>query len=110
MEELAPKAGAAMREFRACMKAKCGGSIATAWRNHFDVGKSGNCDKDHFKKACEEVGFTGDVEKLFQWLDYDGGGSISLREIDQRPTRPLSTATTSWASTSTPPTLRTGRR
>merc|ERR1719387_1504101 len=72
-----------MADFRTAMKqAGEGGSTIKAWKKHFDSDRSGQCPKEDFVKACEAIGFAGNAEKVFTWLDYDYSGNVSLEEID----------------------------
>jgi Ca2+-binding EF-hand superfamily protein len=82
LEELEPVAAAMMTEFREAMKQVGQGSMIKAWKQHFDPDRSGQCPKEDFVKACEAIGFSGNAEKVFSWLDYDHSGNVSLEEID----------------------------
>eukprot|EP00747_Dinoflagellata_sp_TGD_P056952 gnl/TRDRNA2_/TRDRNA2_150371_c0_seq1.p1 gnl/TRDRNA2_/TRDRNA2_150371_c0~~gnl/TRDRNA2_/TRDRNA2_150371_c0_seq1.p1 ORF type:complete len:264 (-),score=52.22 gnl/TRDRNA2_/TRDRNA2_150371_c0_seq1:104-862(-) len=58
------------------------GSIIAAWDEALDVDGSGTLDYKEFVAACRTVGFKGSLKKIYSDLDKDGGGSISIHELD----------------------------
>jgi len=59
------------------------GNYVRAWRQGLDRDGSGVLDESELKKACSDVGFAGSKKELWECLDQDGGGSVSLKEIDE---------------------------
>merc|ERR1719446_296917 len=47
-----------------------------------DPDHSGQCDRDEFLKACEELDVQ-DGDQIFEWMDADESGFVTLEEIDQ---------------------------
>jgi hypothetical protein len=58
------------------------GSIVKAWSEALDKNGDNELDYKEFSRACHEIGFTGSLKALFQELDGDGTGVISLTELD----------------------------
>merc|ERR1719181_1296094 len=70
--------------FLQCLKDKHGGSLVKAWKQSLDTDKSGLVSKEEFIAAMEKLEWEGDAARLFKLYDIDGGGSISLEEIDEK--------------------------
>merc|ERR1719191_699984 len=60
------------------------GSVVKAWRKALDSDGNGILSFGEFATACRTVGYLGNVKKLWADLDTDGGGSISLKELDPK--------------------------
>merc|ERR1719453_275076 len=58
------------------------GTITAAWRNGLDQSGNGKLSFTEFSKACRDMGFLGDVQKIFKELDDDDSGIITFDEID----------------------------
>jgi len=71
-----------MESFTECLIAKHG-SIARAWRDGLDKKKSGQISKEQFVEAMKAMEFQASAEKVFEYLDADHSGFISLDEIDE---------------------------
>ena len=57
------------------------GSIINAWK-HLDDDNNGRLSYAEFCKACREVGYFTNVRKLWNSLDDDKTGFITLNELD----------------------------
>jgi Ca2+-binding EF-hand superfamily protein len=82
LAEFCPDIAELMQNFYACLKGKHEGSLVKAWAQSMDPDKSGKCNKDEFLAAMEKVGFTGDANRVYNLLDFDHSGHITLEELD----------------------------
>jgi Ca2+-binding EF-hand superfamily protein len=57
------------------------GNILRAWKEVLDVDGIGHLCFTTFCKACRDTGYNGNIKKLWNQLDYDGSGFISIDEI-----------------------------
>ena len=83
IDELAPKEGKMLLDFKSLLKAKFG-SILRAWVEGLDTDRSGTLTTEEFLTNCAAIGFEGDAAKIFQWLDFDYSGNLSLEELDEK--------------------------
>lgn len=67
------------------------GSIPRAWRVHFDPGCNGKLNKAAFFEAARKVGYMDSLSTLWNELDQDKSGFISMDELDLEAHRLLST-------------------
>mmetsp|Transcript_6319 Transcript_6319/g.15743 ORF Transcript_6319/g.15743 Transcript_6319/m.15743 type:complete len:249 (+) Transcript_6319:19-765(+) len=58
------------------------GSVYTAWNEALDKDGSGQLSYPEFVAACREVGFSGSLKRVYQELDKDNSGVISINELD----------------------------
>ncbi|CAJ1362303.1 unnamed protein product [Effrenium voratum] len=59
-------------------------SLLRAWFDHFDDDRNGFLDeKDEFFAACDEITSHSDPQQLWEHLDSDKTGYVSLREISE---------------------------
>lgn len=58
------------------------GSVVAAWDQALDKDGSGQLDYKEFTAACRELGLKGSMRSVFAELDKDGGGLISINELD----------------------------
>jgi len=58
------------------------GSVTAAWRNGLDSNGNGKLSFLEFSKACRDMGFLGNVQKIFKELDNDDSGIITFDEVD----------------------------
>jgi hypothetical protein len=58
------------------------GSPARAWRLHLDSDGNGRLSAAEFFAAVRGLGFSGNLKQLWDELDENGSGMISLQEID----------------------------
>eukprot|EP00930_Biecheleria_cincta_P057802 TRINITY_DN4367_c0_g1_i1.p1 TRINITY_DN4367_c0_g1~~TRINITY_DN4367_c0_g1_i1.p1 ORF type:complete len:1457 (+),score=324.91 TRINITY_DN4367_c0_g1_i1:89-4372(+) len=65
------------------------GSVAAAWRIGLDRDANGKVSFGELLQSCRELGFTGNVRKLWMELDVDKGGFISLSELDAEAAKDL---------------------
>lgn len=70
------------KAFRKCL-IRTYGNYVKAWRQGLDRDGNGILDENELKKACADIGYAGERKKLWEQLDNDGSGEVSLREIDQ---------------------------
>jgi len=76
--------GAALKDdFKAYLKNKFG-SYIRAWRRCLDQDGSMSVQKHELFKACQDMGWQGDVRLLWKALDKDGSGVTSIEELDPR--------------------------
>ena len=47
-----------------------------------DPGKANRCPKEVFMKVCKDIGCEQYSKKLFNWMDFNHSGDITLEEID----------------------------
>lgn len=60
------------------------GSVAAAWRVSLDPDGNGQISFGEFNHRCRQMGFTGNLRKLWGELDTEKTGFISLKEIDPK--------------------------
>merc|ERR1719421_582537 len=90
LDEIAPVQGKMMIEFKRRLKAAHGGSMARAWKESLDITKAGRVSKEHFIDVCIELGIPHkEAKKVFEWVDYDYSGFITLDEIDAEAQRQI---------------------
>lgn len=82
------------------------GSVAAAWRVSLDPDGNGQISFGEFNHRCRQMGFTGNLRKLWGELDTEKTGFISLKEIDPKAVRrPIKSLKTSgpfaWTNTAT---------
>jgi hypothetical protein len=58
------------------------GNVPRAWRFHLDRDGSGKLSRNEFFIAARDLSYKGDLKNLWAELDADGGGMISLEELD----------------------------
>lgn len=59
------------------------GNILRAWRQCLDRDGNGTLDFKEFLKACADVGYAGSRRELWNDLDADSNGGVSLKELDK---------------------------
>lgn len=59
------------------------GLTLKAWFRFFDKNDDGLITFDEFCRGMQEMGFPGDIIKLWREMDADGSGGLTLDEIDQ---------------------------
>jgi len=74
--------GQKKREFKSLLL-KSYSNYVRAWRFGLDRDHNGKLDYDEFKKACQDVGYPGSRKPLWNELDQNASGWVSLSEIDQ---------------------------
>jgi len=60
------------------------GSVTAAWRYGLDVENTGRLSFVDFSKGCREVGFVGNIKRVFQEMDDDDSGIITFNELDPK--------------------------
>jgi len=68
-------------EFKEVLQHKFG-TIARAWRMAFDEDDNGLIDAREFVSACRQISFVGNMRSLWNNLDIDQSGFITLAELD----------------------------
>lgn len=58
------------------------GCALLAWLHHFDKNSDGKIDYEEFRCALTEMEFHGDIQNLFNEIDCDSSGVLTLSEID----------------------------
>eukprot|EP00930_Biecheleria_cincta_P033132 TRINITY_DN22945_c0_g1_i1.p1 TRINITY_DN22945_c0_g1~~TRINITY_DN22945_c0_g1_i1.p1 ORF type:complete len:1131 (+),score=224.92 TRINITY_DN22945_c0_g1_i1:60-3395(+) len=59
-------------------------TVTAAWRYGLDVTGQGRLSFVDFSKGCREVGFAGNVKRVFKQLDDDDSGLITFNELDPK--------------------------
>lgn len=67
-----------------------------AWRQAFDTDDSNVISWLEFRRACDKLGFLGDVAGAWRHLDQDASGLISMKEFDP-PSAELLMSFKNWA-------------
>lgn len=70
-----------LAEFRVMLEKRFGNYVR-AWRQALDTDRSGRITYIEFCKACREMGVPGSLKRLWQEIDDNNSGSISIDEID----------------------------
>lgn len=58
------------------------GTYVRAWRIGLDRDHNGRLDREELTKACQDIGYPGSRQELWDMLDDNGSGEISLGEVD----------------------------
>merc|ERR1719247_964784 len=58
------------------------GTVVRGWRQGLDVSGDGKLSFTEFCTACRNIGYNGDVKGLWNKMDDDGSGVVSLEELD----------------------------
>lgn len=58
------------------------GSLYAGWRKGLDQDQNGLVTKDDFAKGCRAIGFMGNANSLWKFLDEDSDGIVTLKELD----------------------------
>merc|ERR1719478_157376 len=74
-------AGEGVAGFKKILKRRYG-SMYRAWRQGLDTSGDGKLSFTEFTDACRAIGYAGVVRKLWDELDDDASGVISLAELD----------------------------
>ncbi|CAE7836211.1 unnamed protein product [Symbiodinium sp. CCMP2592] len=61
---------------------ECCGSVLRAWAHVFDSNNDQRISRVEFQNGMRKLGYMGDCYKLFNLLDKDASGEITLEEID----------------------------
>mmetsp|Transcript_42927 Transcript_42927/g.121375 ORF Transcript_42927/g.121375 Transcript_42927/m.121375 type:complete len:676 (+) Transcript_42927:114-2141(+) len=81
-KELRDNAGQARKLFKQLLiNSYC--NFLRAWRQGLDHDHNGVLDYSEFKRACTDIGYPGPRRVLWNELDGNGNGSVSLMEIDE---------------------------
>merc|ERR1719399_2318827 len=70
-----------LKAFKNLLKTKYG-SMLVAWRRALDVSGDGKLSFVEFTSACRAIGYAGSIQKLWEQLDDDNSGVITLAELD----------------------------
>lgn len=71
LDEVDPNLAILLEQFAQRLTARCG-TADIAWKEHFNKQGFGRCPAERFFKACERLGFRGDVGSVYNALDVDG--------------------------------------
>jgi len=72
LKDIDPEVSAAVKQFIRCAEAKYV-SLEKAWAKAFNVSKRIVVGQDEFVKGCEDIGYKGDAEKLFEIMRPESG-------------------------------------
>merc|ERR1719353_465222 len=81
-DRFAPEDAKELNAFRECLLGKYP-SVARAWREGLDTKKTGRLGKDEFVAAVGALGFAGNAARVYELLDSDNSGFVSLEEVDE---------------------------
>merc|ERR1719409_113170 len=73
-------AGGDLNTLKKVLMHKCG-NLYRAWREVLDVSDRGKISFVGFANACREIGFQGEIRKIWKTLDTDGGGTVGFAEF-----------------------------
>jgi len=59
------------------------GNFVRAWREGLDTDRNGRLDYEEFRTCCADIGYPGPRKEVWDLLDVDGSGMVSLGEIDR---------------------------
>jgi len=59
------------------------GNFVRAWREGLDTDKNGRLDYEEFRTCCQDIGYPGPRKEVWDLLDVDGSGMVSLGEVDR---------------------------
>ena len=79
----------ALHSFLAFLRQRHGGCLFRAWRSELDREGELLVRRKDLWKACSELGWYGDVAALWQVLDGEEGGSVSLEDLATAEARDL---------------------
>mmetsp|Transcript_39537 Transcript_39537/g.93030 ORF Transcript_39537/g.93030 Transcript_39537/m.93030 type:complete len:478 (-) Transcript_39537:126-1559(-) len=80
------KIGIAAKETFKRLLQRSYGNFVRAWRRGLDFDGNGRLDKSEFARACDDIGYVGDREELWEQLDVNSSGFVVLGEIDRATT------------------------
>lgn len=81
LAEWAPEAAALILGCKELLRSKYG-NVLKGWIAAIDVEKSISVGKEKFVAALNKLGFQGNAGRLFDILDVNGSGTVSLDELD----------------------------
>eukprot|EP00927_Polykrikos_kofoidii_P071746 TRINITY_DN67977_c0_g1_i1.p1 TRINITY_DN67977_c0_g1~~TRINITY_DN67977_c0_g1_i1.p1 ORF type:complete len:609 (+),score=96.80 TRINITY_DN67977_c0_g1_i1:158-1984(+) len=67
------------------------GNYVRAWREGLDRDHNGVMDYEEFRTACADVGYPGPRKELWNCLDNNASGGVSLLELDENTSKMLRT-------------------
>merc|ERR1719284_1475099 len=70
-------------QFQKYLRRMCG-NLVRAWRLKLDLDGNGVITYNEFGPAVRSLGYEGSIKELWQALDEDDGGAITLNELDHR--------------------------
>jgi len=82
VQRAAQKGPSPKQQFKALLMSSYG-TIVRAWREGLDTDRNGILDWKEFQRACADVGYPGSRRALWNELDVDRSGGVSLKEIDE---------------------------
>lgn len=80
LDQLLSEIKLSIKEFVDFCERTFGEDLMYAW-HALDADKSGEIDEDEWKQACQECGFFGLTEPIFNFLDLDDEGTVSPEEF-----------------------------
>jgi Ca2+-binding EF-hand superfamily protein len=66
------------------------GTVATAWRVALDKNDNGKLSHAEYITVCRDIGFSGNLKKVWKELDTDRDGFITLQDIDPEAHKAIS--------------------
>ena len=85
LQDIAPEEGKLMESFRSALLELHGGSYIRAWKETLDTNKSGHVSCEQIQEVMRSINFPQprkDAKKIFEFLDYDHSGFLTLEELD----------------------------
>jgi len=74
LDEVDPNLSVLLEQFSNQLVHRCG-TADGAWKEHFNKQGFGRCPAERFFRACERLGFRGDVGSVYNALDVDGAST-----------------------------------
>merc|ERR1719326_67857 len=59
------------------------GNYVRAWREGLDFDKNGRLDFEEFRRCCSDIGYPGPRREVWEQLDVNDTGEVTLGEIDE---------------------------
>eukprot|EP00931_Biecheleriopsis_adriatica_P056035 TRINITY_DN33211_c0_g1_i1.p1 TRINITY_DN33211_c0_g1~~TRINITY_DN33211_c0_g1_i1.p1 ORF type:complete len:748 (-),score=149.21 TRINITY_DN33211_c0_g1_i1:24-2267(-) len=71
-----------LRDFNRMLRRRFHGSLVRGWRNIVFPSDAMLLQRGQFLKACADIGWKQDVKAMWDYIDKDGSGSVTLDEVD----------------------------
>jgi len=79
--DLDPEAHQVLEDFRILLEENYR-TLDDVFERVLDIDRSGRCTLEEFLGACRELGWSGNARKLFQFLDLNARGAVTVDELE----------------------------